>query len=168
MGHVSGLNHVAVFVSNLERSKRFYHELLGLPIIEYGERTVGISDLSGLPQAATKEYRLGVPAVLGFGRPRDSLALTIDLIQWTSPLGRKIDMAINDSPRAHLAFTVLNLQHVYADLKAKGVEFVSPPVTVLPEKGSRRIVWLKDPDGFLLELVEAQPGWVGARGNDRV
>lgn len=168
MRHVSGLNHVAIFVSNLERSKHFYHELLGLPIVEYGERTVGISDLSGLPQAATKEYRLGVPAVLGYGHPIDSLALTIDLIQWTSPMGHKIEMGINDSPRAHFAFTVLNLQRVYEDLRAKGVEFVSPPVTVLPEKGGRHIVWLKGPDGFLLELVEAQPGWVGARDDNHV
>jgi hypothetical protein len=31
-----------------------------------------------------------------------------------------------------------------------------------PGKGGRLVVWLKDPDGFLLEMVEAKPDWVGA------
>jgi len=67
MGHISGLNHVAIFVGDLERSKHFYHNLLGLPIVEFGERTVGIPELSGLPGGRTKEYRLRVPAILGYG-----------------------------------------------------------------------------------------------------
>jgi catechol 2,3-dioxygenase-like lactoylglutathione lyase family enzyme len=87
---------------------------------------------------------------------------TIDLIQWISPLGCKFDMEINDFPRAHFAFTVLDLEKTYQDLKDEGVEFISRPVLVLPEKGGRRVVWLKDPDGFLLEMVEAQPNWQGA------
>ena len=74
-------------------------------------------------------------------------------------------MEINDVPRAHFAFTVLDLQRTYQDLKKEGIKFVSPPVTVLPETGGRLVVWLKDPDEFLLELVDAKPGWVGAAPN---
>jgi catechol 2,3-dioxygenase-like lactoylglutathione lyase family enzyme len=162
MGHVSGLNHIAIFVSDLERSKHFYHDLLGLPVVEYGERTAGIPELSGLSGGRTREYRLSVPAILGYGAPQTAFALTIDLIQWTFPAGRELDFDINDSPSAHFAFTVLDLQETYEDLKGKEVEFVSPPVLVLPEKGGRLVVWLKDPDGFLLEMVEAKPDWVGA------
>ncbi len=61
MGHVSGLNHIAIFVSDLEPSRHFYHDLPGLPIVEFGERTAGIPELSGVPGGCTREYRLGVP-----------------------------------------------------------------------------------------------------------
>jgi catechol 2,3-dioxygenase-like lactoylglutathione lyase family enzyme len=162
MGHVSGLNHVAIFVSDLDQSRHFYQDLLGLPIVEYGERTTGIPELSGLSDGHTREYRLGVPAILGYGDPQTEFALTIDLIQWTFPVGRKLVLNINDSPRAHFAFSVLDLRKTYDDLKRKGVEFISPPVLVLPEKGGRLVVWLKDPDGFLLEMVEAKPDCVGS------
>ena len=67
MTHASGMNHIALFVSNLDQSLHFYHELLGLDIQEYGERTAGIPELSGLPGGRTREYRLRVPAILGYG-----------------------------------------------------------------------------------------------------
>lgn len=162
MQHVAGLNHIAIFVSDLEQSKHFYHDLLGLPIVEYGERTAGIPELSGFAGGQTKEYRLEVPAILGFGALEAEPAFSIDLIQWTAPQGKLLEMDINDFPRAHFAFTVLDLDKSFETLEAQGVNFVSPPVVVLPEKGGRKVLWLRDPDGFLLEMVEAVPGWVGA------
>ena len=42
----------------------------------------------------------------------------------------------------------------YSALKAKGVEFVSEPVSFDLEWGIVKVVFFKDPDGFVLELME--------------
>jgi catechol 2,3-dioxygenase-like lactoylglutathione lyase family enzyme len=42
----------------------------------------------------------------------------------------------------------------YRDLKAKGVEFVSEPVSFDLEWGIVYVVFFKDPDGFVLELMQ--------------
>ena len=59
----------------------------------------------------------------------------------------------------HFGLTVSGIDAVAAELKAKGVEFISAPVTFdLGEDwdyGALRVVFLKDPDGFILELVES-------------
>jgi catechol 2,3-dioxygenase-like lactoylglutathione lyase family enzyme len=60
---------------------------------------------------------------------------------------------------SHFCFEVKDLQNTYRDLKSKGVEFVSAPVTFdlggdEPQTGVLHVVFLKDPDGFILELVE--------------
>src|SRR2546428_215092 len=79
MGHIIGLNHVAVMVSDLERSRHFYHDLLGLPIMEYTEHHDGaISEVTATPHTHMKEDRLGVPAILGYGEPRATFAFTLD------------------------------------------------------------------------------------------
>ena len=42
------------FLSDIEKLKYFYNDLLGLPIVEYGERTLRIPELSGVTNASTK------------------------------------------------------------------------------------------------------------------
>jgi hypothetical protein len=49
---------------------------------------------------------------------------------------------------------VTDLPSTYRDLAAKGVEFVSEPVSFDLDWGIVRVVFLKDPDGFIVELVQ--------------
>jgi catechol 2,3-dioxygenase-like lactoylglutathione lyase family enzyme len=55
-----------------------------------------------------------------------------------------------------LAFNVDNLPALYADLKAKGVQFKSEPLEVPagPNKGTMA-VYFTDPDGITLEFLQA-------------
>jgi catechol 2,3-dioxygenase-like lactoylglutathione lyase family enzyme len=59
---------------------------------------------------------------------------------------------------AHIAFKVDELEPIYQRLKAAGVRSVSEPVTptIGPNKGGRA-VYMIDPDGFRVELIQA-PG----------
>jgi len=52
----------------------------------------------------------------------------------------------------HLAITVDNFDADYAELKAKGVQFLSEPVT---SKGNR-VVFFTDLDGNILHLIQRQ------------
>jgi len=50
---------------------------------------------------------------------------------------------------------VPDLLAAYQELQAKGIEFVSAPVSFDLEFGIVHVVFLKDPDGFIIELVQS-------------
>ena len=56
---------------------------------------------------------------------------------------------------SHFAFKVTGILAIYNRLKQKGAQFLSAPVGLGVEHGEVRVVFLKDPDGSILELVEA-------------
>ena len=49
-----------------------------------------------------------------------------------------------------------DIDKTYKDLKGRGVEFLSSPQTVgIPEIGDFKLCCFRDPDGIVLELVQA-------------
>jgi len=153
MSEVLNLEHIAVIVSDLERSRHFYQDLLGLNVIEYVEHGgQALSDMFGLDDVHEIEYRMRAPK--GPGPEGKAPGFTIDLIRHTKPKGAIRWPAVNDIPTGHFAFGVKDLRATYERLKAAGVEFVSPPVTFPEEEGGWKVLFFRDPDGFLLELVQ--------------
>ncbi len=58
---------------------------------------------------------------------------------------------------ARICFSVDDIDKTYEDLKAKGVEFITPPQNVELRPGAKhslphRICCFKDPDGVILEM----------------
>jgi catechol 2,3-dioxygenase-like lactoylglutathione lyase family enzyme len=145
---VKRLNHLAVMCGDLERSFRFYHDLLGLEKVQYVEHhDVGISEMVAMPNVHMKEYRMRVPT---------NPDIIFDLIQWVSPTSPEQRCPIHQVPSAHVAFDVEDLEATYQHLKSQGVEFVSPPVHWPEEEGGWVVLFLYDPDGNLLELIESK------------
>lgn len=146
---VMKLDHVAVMVSDLEKSYHFYHDLLGLKKLEYVEHHIkGISEMVAKPNVRMKEYRMCLDANPG---------MTIDLIEWISPESPTGRYPIHHVPSAHLSFDVEDLHATYEFLKSEGVEFVSPPVHWPEEEGGWIVLFFYDPDGNLLELSQPNP-----------
>src|SRR5205085_103941 len=77
----------------------------------------------------------------------------IDLQQYIAPEGKPSDSKLGDVANAHFCFGVKGLPEAYKALSARGVQFVSEPVTFELEGGTVHVVFLKDPDGFVLELM---------------
>jgi catechol 2,3-dioxygenase-like lactoylglutathione lyase family enzyme len=153
MTEVQALEHIALIVSDLERSRHFYADLLGLHVLEHVAHDGGaIDEMSATEGVYMTEYRMRPPK--GPGPADGGPGFTIDLIQWVRPEGEMKPPAINDIPSAHFAFGVKDLQATYERLMAESVEFVSPPVTFPEEEGGWRVLFLRDPDGFLLELIQ--------------
>jgi catechol 2,3-dioxygenase-like lactoylglutathione lyase family enzyme len=150
MGLVTRLDHIAVTVSSLERSLPFYTEVLGLKEIER-HRLEGdtISTMAGKPGVVMQVVRLASP---------DTPDILIDLQQYLQPKGGVSNATLGMANHSHFCFGVKNLEAAYQQLRGKDVEFVSSPVTFdLGEDwdyGAVKVVFLKDPDGFILELVE--------------
>ena len=143
---VNVLDHVSVTVSDMERSLAFYCDMLGLKEIERhhleGET---ISKMAGKPGVIMEVVRLEAPETPG---------VLLDLQQYVAPEGKVSDAQLGDVAHSHLCFGVPDVWAAYRDLKAKGVEFVSGPVSFDLEWGVVYVVFFKDPDGYILELMQ--------------
>ena len=140
------LDHVAVTVSDMERSLAFYCDLLGLKEVERhhleGET---ISKMAGKPDVIMEVVRLEAPETPG---------VLLDLQQYVTPEGRVSEAQLGDVAHSHFCFGVPDVWDAYKDLMSKGVEFVSEPVSFDLEWGIVYVVFFKDPDGFILELMQ--------------
>ena len=143
---VNILDHVAVTVSDMERSLAFYCGLLGLQEVER-HRLEGetISKMAGKPEVIMEVVRLEAPETPG---------VMLDLQQYVTPDGRISDAQLGDVAHSHFCFGVPDVWSAYKDLTAKGVEFVSEPVSFDLGWGIVYVVFFKDPDGFILELMQ--------------
>ena len=143
---VNILDHVAVTVSDMKRSLAFYCDLLGLKEVER-HRLEGetISKMAGKPDVIMEVVRLEAPETPG---------VMLDLQQYIAPEGKVSDAQLGDVAQSHFCFGVPDVWAAYRDLEAKGVEFVSEPVSFDLEWGVVYVVFFKDPDGFVLELMQ--------------
>ena len=145
MGIVRSLDHIAITVSDLNRSLPFYTSVLGLVEAERhlleGET---ISTMAGKSGVVMQVVRLKTP---------DGSRVLLDLQQYLAPKGPVSNAALGMANHSHFCFEVDDIQKAYEKLKTQGVQFVSPPVTFGLEEPVR-VVFFKDPDGFILELVE--------------
>ena len=143
---VNILDHVSVTVSDMERSLAFYCDLLGLKEVERhhleGET---ISKMAGKPDVVMEVVRLEAPETQG---------VMLDLQQYVTPEGKMSEAQLGDVAHSHFCFGVPDVWAAYRELKAKGVEFVSEPVSFDLEWGIVYVVFFKDPDGFILELMQ--------------
>ncbi|HEY8637610.1 MAG TPA: VOC family protein [Solirubrobacteraceae bacterium] len=55
----------------------------------------------------------------------------------------------------HIAVTVADMDGALARLAEKGIEPEKPPYTV--REGGSRLCFVRDPDGYRIELIEADP-----------
>jgi len=141
---LTSVNHTSFTVSDVERSVKFYTELLGMKLISLAERPQDFCEkVTGIPGA-----RMKTAYVEGAG-------YNIELIQYIASPGKKLDTRNNNVGSAHLCFNVDNLMEMYRDLKSKGVRFRGEVATVPagPNKGAL-LVYLLDPDDNNLEFIQ--------------
>lgn len=144
---INVLDHIAVTVSDMDRSLAFYRDLLGLKEVERhlleGET---ISKMAGKSGVVMQVVRLAAP---------DTPNILLDLQQYISPQGKMSTAKLGDVAHSHFCFGVPDVWGAYRDLKAKGMEFVSEPVSFDLDWGIVHVVFMKDPDGFIIELVQS-------------
>ena len=143
---VNILDHVSLTVSEMERSLAFYCDLLGMKEVERhlleGET---ISKMCGKPEVVMRVVRLEAP---------DTPGIQLDLQQYIVPEGSVSDAQLGDAAHSHFCFGVPDVRAAYNELEAKGVEFISEPVSFDLGWAIVHVVFFKDPDGFILELVQ--------------
>ncbi len=142
--------HVGLTVSDLERTKQFYGDVLGLKFVNEIELKGEESDiLFG---------RTNVHARVAYMNGSDEImAPPVELIQFVNDDVKKEEGNLFQTSISELCFRVNDLDKTYNDLKAKGVTFLSRPCSMDFRNqglGMSKAVYLKDPDGIILELME--------------
>lgn len=126
---ISGLHHVAIIASDYARSKRFYTEVLGLPVV------------AEVYRQARDSWKLDL---------RVDDATQIELFSFPSPPARV------SRPEAaglrHLAFRVEDIDAAVGHLRSRGV--ICEGIRV-DEYTGKRFTFFADPDDLPLELYEA-------------
>jgi catechol 2,3-dioxygenase-like lactoylglutathione lyase family enzyme len=146
MRPVLTLDHVSITVSDLDRSLTFYRDLLGLREIERHRLDGdGISTMAGKEGVVLQVVRLAAAQTPG---------ILLDLQQYVAPPGSVSDAQLGDVGHSHVCFGIDGIDDACAELRARGTELVSEPVSFELESGVLKVVFLKDPDGNVLELVE--------------
>ena len=152
---ISRIDHVGITVSDLDRALGFYRDLLGLSVV--ADSTIsepGVAELLGLDSV---ELRI-VDLDSGDGR-------IVELIEYLHPKGRRSDYESSDAATEHIAFTIDDLAAVGDRLARAGAKIVSRrPLTISDPGGSfdgAICLYVRDPDGAILELVERPSGPAG-------
>ena len=141
------LDHIAVTVSDLEASVRFYADVLGLKEVErHSLSGDGISRMAGKEGVQLEVVRMVAP---------DSEDVRIDLQRYVSPEAGSVRSRLGQVGNTHFCLTVSDLDQIHARLTALGVHFVSDPVTLGLEDGAVKVVFMEDLDGYIVELYEA-------------
>ncbi len=142
----SGIDHVSVTVGDLDRSLAFYRDLLGIPLLGRGEEAGSeVASVTGLTDAHFYFADLD----LGSGQ-------ILELLQYVRPEGVRLKPRVFDSGSGHIAIRVENLDDTLRRLKREGILPRAAPVELRDPKWWRgaRCVYVSDPDGVTVELVE--------------
>ncbi|MEQ1950152.1 VOC family protein [Mesorhizobium yinganensis] len=151
MAKITKGHHTGFTVTSLERSIAFYRDLLGLELVfKWNPKAAYIGELVGYPDVDLHGAILRVPGTETF----------LELLEYRNVPQDRVDMANANIGNGHIAFTVDDLETFHKRLAEAGVKSVSPPVTptIGPNKGGRA-VYLIDPDGFRVELIQTATGF---------
>lgn len=146
MAKITKAHHTGFTVRSLERSIAFYRDLLGFEVaFQWNPKARYIGELVGYPDVDLHAAVLRIPGSDVF----------LELLEYRGIAAEAVDMANGNIGNGHIAFNVDELDALYERLSKAGVRSVSPPVTptVGPNAGGRA-VYLIDPDGFRVELIE--------------
>lgn len=139
---------MGVGVSDIERSYRFYRETLGF--------SVKLNDHE-------EQMEQMVPVVGELARMRVIMAMNlsgggaVELVMHTSSAPRRLPVNARWGDLGYLAagVKVYHIEKVVQSLRQKGADFATPFFTRKVEQGGTwRSIFLKDPDGLLVELLE--------------
>jgi catechol 2,3-dioxygenase-like lactoylglutathione lyase family enzyme len=150
---LKGVHHAGVTVANLDRSLAFYRDLLGLEVYVVADRTdATIGEIVGYPGA---RIRLAFCGVAG-----DSAR--IELLEYLEPRGENAGGETFRPGSGHVCFRVDEIDELYQRIAAAGFSPRSAaPVTIAegPNIGTR-VFYVRDPDGYTVELFQPPPASV--------
>ncbi|HET9826599.1 MAG TPA: VOC family protein [Chitinophagaceae bacterium] len=167
---VRGVGAIGITVSEMNRSIKFYSEVLGFRKISdvelFGKQYEQLEGIFGL-RVRVARMRLG-----------DEF---IELTDYLTSGGRKIpeDTKSNDLVFQHVAIVVSNMERAFEHLRKFHVEYVSTAPQTLPKSipaaEGIKAFYFHDPDNHNLELIyfpagKGQSKWHGAsmKGNERI
>ncbi|MDB5702887.1 MAG: Glyoxalase/bleomycin resistance/dioxygenase family protein [Sphingomonas bacterium] len=143
IGNALRTNHVGFTVDDLDRPIAMFAELFGYTLTSRGGRNArGVARLTGVADADILVAHLHHPDLIG-----------IELIAYHRPEDRgRIGGRPCDTGYTHLTFDVRDIEALVAEAAAHGLV---PVGEIVGRRGAgARVVYLRDPDGINIELIE--------------
>jgi lactoylglutathione lyase len=147
---IQGFSHIGICVSDLDRSARFYMDVLGFT------RLYAV-DFAGDEVAATMEQS---------GTFRSTMLLRgdvrVELLQWVDvpTTGSGTRKPMTELGFTHLSFRVDDVDELSDAVREAGGEVVEHTLTVIGDDGApapTRLLYVTDPDGTRIEFMENVP-----------
>ena len=139
-------DHTGITVSNLERSLAFWRDVLGFEFSHTAHQKGELAqEITGVEGAEIKLAVLKTPG-----------GHKIELLEYLAPADRKrSNLRVCDVGSVHVALLVENLDDVLTQIIASGWEAAGRPQTLKigPNVG-KRVVYVRDPDGTTIELMQ--------------
>jgi glyoxylase I family protein len=140
--------HVGITVSDMERAIRFYRDLLGLKVV--GDVTFDGEEADALTQEKGTKLR-----AVYLRSVEEAKGAPIELLHFISPVAEGRPYAgIKNPGITEVAFWVKDIERMYTDLTAQGVQFYSRPQLFDLDEYKVKAVYFRDPDGTTLELLQ--------------
>lgn len=144
-GIAASLLHVDMVVQDLQRAIAIYTQVFGFEIVE--DCVVETDAALFLSGGATRKMRLVFLRL-------NSRSTMIELIQLLDGANNGLPASSAEKFDWNLTFLVNNLDNARHALAASGLRQVSEEYDVaLPKLGNARVLYCRDADGFLIELV---------------
>jgi catechol 2,3-dioxygenase-like lactoylglutathione lyase family enzyme len=147
-GHlqVFGADHTGITVSNLERSLAFWRDVLGFEVSHTADQKGELAqEITGVEGAEINLVVLKTPG-----------GHKIELLEYLAPADRKrANLRPCDVGSVHVALLVDDLDVVLDRIAASGWKAAGKPQTLTrgPNRG-KRVVYMRDPDGVTIELMQ--------------
>lgn len=158
--HVTGgPNGCTIGVSNIEKARSLYSDVLGYDKVIY-DKTAVFDDFRAIPggKKQFRRVRLTQSNQPGGGFAKVSADTYIELVQAIDYKPRKIyeNRIWGDIGFVHLGFDVRGMAELGKDLDAKGFGFTCDTKNTLDMGGTTRVhcTYIEDPDGTLIEMIE--------------
>ena len=151
-----GVSHIAVCVADLEKSLKFYRDILGLAV-----KLHTTQEMARRPGAESAEM---------YERPRK--ARTVANIWFDEPDSPQPFLVLTSHPGdevggqpikldqrgiSHISFEVENVPAYAQELIAKGVSLAGSLEDFADASGNVRTIFVYDPDGILVQFDEGPP-----------
>jgi catechol 2,3-dioxygenase-like lactoylglutathione lyase family enzyme len=150
-GDVIGVGNFAHIVANVDESLKFYHDVLGLEVTV----TQGFAPNPAIEKLGHTEggqSRIAVVKVPG-------IALGIELIEYKDIAREPQRPRFFDPGAANFAMRIRDLDGLFPKVAAfPGVKVITAggkPVTLKTPNGTLHAVFVQDPDGFVVEMLDA-------------
>lgn len=144
-----GVSILHLNVANLDKSLAFYRDLLGMDVTNPPVAPRANPGLVNEPGALIRTVILKQP-----GGP-----FSLELVEWTGVALKPVQPRIQDGGAIMLAMNVRDLDAKLAGAKAQGLRILTKdgvPFVNEGRNGARnRAVMVRDPDGFVVELLDS-------------
>jgi lactoylglutathione lyase len=147
---MTSLAHTGFTVRDLDRSLAFYRDVLGMEVVFEQEKRGGyLAEIVGYPDAHVRMAHL---QFAGGGH-------RVELFEYVTPAPQGEPGEPRDVGITHVCLAVDDIDALFERVVAAGASSISEPVLVdTGANAGGRGVYVRDPDGTLLELFQPPEG----------